>query len=322
MSPVIKRRGDKFTIPGKYLLFILTIICIGLIIITYNTSIFSGAANSAAGVFVIPFQKGITSVGTWMTDRSKDLTNIHQLQSENAVLQKKIDDLTTENTNLQQEKYELSNLRKLYDLDAAYSQYDKIGARIIAKDSGNWYHSFVIDKGTDEGLSVDMNIIAGSGLVGRITSVGPDWAKVETIIADNSSVSGMVLSSSDNLIVTGNLTTYANGEITFSKLVDEADKVTIGDKVVTSNISDKYLPGILIGYINTLNSDSNNLTKSGLLTPAVDFEHLDEVLVILQKKQSVAATAASSENDSQAAGSNSSDSSDAADSGLSSTNEN
>ena len=109
MSPVIKRRGDKFTIPGKYLLFILTIICIGLIIITYNTNIFSGAANSAAGVFVVPFQKGITSVGTWMTDRSKDLANIHQLQSENDALQKKVDDLTTENTNLQQEKYELSN---------------------------------------------------------------------------------------------------------------------------------------------------------------------------------------------------------------------
>ena len=324
MSPVIKRRGDKFTISGKYLLFILTIICIGLIIITYNTNIFSGAANSAAGVFVVPFQKGITSVGTWMTDRSKDLANIHQLQSENAALQKKVDDLTTENTNLQQEKYELSNLRKLYDLDATYSQYDKIGARIIAKDAGNWYHSFVIDKGTDEGISVDMNIIAGSGLVGRITSVGPDWAKVETIIADNSSVSGMVLSSSDNLIVTGNLTTYADGEITFSKLVDEADKVTIGDKVVTSNISDKYLPGILIGYINTLNSDSNNLTKSGLLTPAVDFEHLDEVLVILQKKQSVSApSGVSSESDAQNAGSaDTSDSSTQADSGRSSTNEN
>ena len=293
MSPVIRRRGDKFTIPGKYLLFILTLVSIGLIIITFNTNLFSGAADSVAGVFVVPFQKGITSVGTWMTDRSKDLANIRKLQAENSALQQKVDDLTTENTNLQQEKYELSNLRKLYDLDSQYSQYDKVGARVIAKDAGNWYHSFVIDKGTDEGLSVDMNIIAGSGLVGRITAVGPDWAKVETIIADNSSVSGMVLSSSDNLIVTGDLETYANGVIGFSKLVDEADKVTIGDKVVTSNISDKYLPGILIGYINTLNSDSNNLTKSGLLTPAVDFDHLDEVLVILQKKQDVDTLAAS-----------------------------
>jgi rod shape-determining protein MreC len=60
-----------------------------------------------------------------------------------------------------------------------------------------------------------------------------------------------------------------------------------GDKVVTSNISDKYLPGILIGYIETINRDSNNLTKSGYIIPAVDFEHLSEVLVITDKKQKI-----------------------------------
>ena len=94
----------------------------------------------------------------------------------------------------------------------------------------------------------------------------------------------MVLSSSDNLIVTGDLELYSSGYISFSKLVDDADKVSIGDKIVTSNISDKYLPGILIGYISTLEDDSNNLTKSGTLSPAVDFEHMNEVLVILQVK--------------------------------------
>ena len=131
-----------------------------------------------------------------------------------------------------------------------------------------------------------MNVIAGAGLVGRIIDVGPDWAKVQSIIADNSAVSGMVLSSSDNLIVSGDLENYRNGYISFSKLVDDADKVKIGDKIVTSNISDKYLPGILIGYISTLEDDSNNLTKSGTLSPAVDFEHMNEVLVILELKKS------------------------------------
>ena len=97
----------------------------------------------------------------------------------------------------------------------------------------------------------------------------------------------MVLSTSDNLIVTGNLESYEKGVISFSKLQDSADVVVIGDKVVTSNISDKYLPEILIGYITTIESDSNNLTKSGTLTPAVDFEHLDEVLVITTLKQTV-----------------------------------
>ena len=236
---------------------------------------------------MVPFQRGITTAGTWLIGEADRLTTIEQLQEENKELQARVDQLTEENMQLTQDRYELNTLRELYELDAQYESYEKVGAHVIAKDSGNWFYSFVIDKGTDDGLTVDMNIIAGGGLVGRITSIGPDWAKVTTIIADNFSVSGMVLSTSDNLIVTGNLEAYEKGVITFSKLQDSADVVVIGDKVVTSNISDKYLPEILIGYITTIESDSNNLTKSGTLTPAVDFEHLDEVLVITTLKQTV-----------------------------------
>ena len=97
----------------------------------------------------------------------------------------------------------------------------------------------------------------------------------------------MVLSSSDNMIVSGNLKLYASGVIEFEQLVDSDNVVVEGDKIVTSNISDKYLPGILVGYISTINQDANNLTKSGYITPAVDFEHLEEVLVIMQLKQSI-----------------------------------
>ena len=75
--------------------------------------------------------------------------------------------------------------------------------------------------------------------------------------------------------------------IGFGQLIDSNQKVEVGDKVVTSNISDKYLPNILIGYISEINQDSNNITKSGKITPAVDFEHLDEVLVILETKQQI-----------------------------------
>ena len=285
MSPIIKRRGDKFTLPSKYLLFILTIVCTGMIVITFNTSLFTGPLNSFTGIFIVPFQKGITTVGTFLKQSGDRLSSITQLLSENEQLKEQIDELTIANTNLEQEKYELTELRELYALDAQYENYKKTGARIIAKDAINWYYSFVIDKGSDDGIAIDMNVIAGAGLVGRVMDVGPDWAKVQSIIADNSSVSGMVLSSSDNLIVSGDLELYSQGLINFSKLVDEADKVKVGDKIVTSNISDKYLPGILIGYISTLDDDSNNLTKSGTLTPAVDFEHMNVVLVILEQKK-------------------------------------
>ena len=96
----------------------------------------------------------------------------------------------------------------------------------------------------------------------------------------------MYMQTGDNLIVSGNLIFMQElGVIEFSQLDSEKEGIASGDKVVTSNISDKYLPGILIGYIETINTDSNNMTKSGTIIPVVDFKHLDEVLVITEIKE-------------------------------------
>lgn len=286
MSPIVKRRGERFTIPSKYLLFILTILCTGMMLMTFSTDIFNKPLNTAAGYIIVPFQRGISSVGGWLATRSEELVQIRTLLTENEALKQQVNELTIENTQLQQEKYELNSLQELYKLDKQYDEYDKIGARIIARDSGNWYHSFTIDKGSEDGIMVDMNVLAGGGLVGRVISVGPNWAKVTSIISDNSNVSGKVLSTGDNLIVSGDLELMQQGNISFSQLLDSAGVVVSGDKIVTSHISDKYLPNLLIGYINEISLDSNKLTKSGTMTPAVDFEHLEEVLVILELKQS------------------------------------
>ncbi|MGN0431067.1 MAG: rod shape-determining protein MreC [Lachnospiraceae bacterium] len=288
MSPIVKRKGEKFTIPSKYLLFTLTVLCTLMMLLTFNTNIFSGPLNTVVGYVVVPFQKGISSVGSWLSTRSEELVQIRALLEENEELKRRISELTMENTQLQQNQYELNTLRDLYQLDGQYAEYEKTGARIIARDAGNWYHSFTIDKGEEDGIAVDMNVIAGGesgGLVGRVVSVGPNWAKVVSVISDNSNVSGQMLATGDKLIVSGDLEMMQNGEIRFSQLLDSADVVAVGDKIVTSDISDKYLPGILIGYIGEINLDSNKLTKSGTVIPAVDFEHLDEVLVILELKQ-------------------------------------
>lgn len=286
MSPIIKKKGEKFTLPSKYLLFILSVFCIILMLITFGTNVFHKPFTTAFGYVVVPFEKGISNLGGWLSRRSDELVQIRKLMDENEMLKEKVAELTEENTLLYQDRYELNKLRQLFELDQQYSQYDKVGARIIARDAGNWYTSFIIDKGADDGLEEDMNVIAGGGLVGRITVVGPNWSRVQALISDDFHVSGMTLSSEDNLIVSGNLQTMSNGVIDFSQLVDSKGQVQVGDKVVTSDISDKYLPGILIGYINTINQDANNLTKSGSITPVVDFEHLSEVLVITVQKRS------------------------------------
>lgn len=287
MSPVIKRKGERFTLPSKYLLFILTLLCTALMLVTFGTETFDRPLNAAVGYVVVPFQRGIAQMGVWLSARREEFGQIQDLLEENARLKEENAALTEQNTLLQQDKYELNELRQLFLLDEQYGEYNKVGARIIGRDSGNWYSAFIIDKGEDDGLSVDMNVIAGGGLVGRITSVGPNWARVTAIISDNSSVSGMTLSTEDNLMVRGDLKLMASGSIAFSMLLDGQDKVREGDKVVTSDISDKYLPNILIGYISHISKDSNNLTKSGLLVPAVDFEHLGEVLIITDMKQTV-----------------------------------
>ena len=97
----------------------------------------------------------------------------------------------------------------------------------------------------------------------------------------------MVLATGDILLVTGDLEMMSKNLITFSRLYDDNDRVSIGDKIVTSNISDKYLPGLLVGYVSNVSTDSNNLTKSGTLIPAVDFKHLEEVLVIMELKENI-----------------------------------
>lgn len=287
MSPVVKRKGERFTIPSKYLLFILTFLCIIMMLVTFGTNVFNRPFNRVLGYAVVPFQQGISKAGEWISNRSDELVQIRSLLDENKRLKDEVAALTEANTLLQQDKYELNKLRELVELDDQYGEYEKLGARIISRDSGNWYSSFIIDKGSNDGLADDMNVIAGGGLVGRITSVGPNWSRVTSIISDNSNVSAMTLATEDNLIVSGDLQLMAEGVIAFSKLVDSKNVVVEGDKIVTSNISDKYLPNILIGYIHTINRDANNLTKSGYITPAVDFEHLGEVLVITDLKQQI-----------------------------------
>ena len=280
------KRKSKSVLPAKYLLLILTGVCIVTILLSFTLNISGGPLNTAAGYVFIPMQKGINEVGTWISEKAESLKKLSDVLAENEILKQQVDELTAKLNTTELEQYELENLRELYELDQKYPGYEKVAANVIGKDSGNWFYTFTIDKGTDDGIEINMNVMAGSGLVGIVTDVGPNYAKVTSIINDTSKVSGMVVTTSDNLIVSGNLQKM-NEEmvIVFNNLNDRDDKVAVGDPVVTSYVSYDYQQGILIGYISSIEMDSNNLTKSGTITPAVDFEHIEEVLVILNKKQ-------------------------------------
>lgn len=278
---------NKISIPSKYIFLILSILCVTMMLISFTTDFVTGPVETVAGYIIVPFQKGIASAGGWLTGRSENIRKINELNEENRELRERIDELTIQINDLTRDKYELAELRSLFLLNEQYTDYDKVGARVIGKDTGNWYSSFVIDKGSNDGIKPDMNVMAGTGLVGIVTRVGPNWANVRSIIDDTSNLSGMVMSTSDTLVVTGDLELMDEGYIRFSQLIDEDNKVVKGDQVVTSSISNKYLPGISVGYISEIETDANNLTKSGYITPVVDFKKLSTVLVVTELKETM-----------------------------------
>ena len=268
----------------KYFLFGLSLLCVCMIGITTIKGSILNPLRTAVGYVLVPIQSGVNRVGGGLYNELSSVGKLKTALAENETLKTRVDELTEENTRLRSEQFELERLRSLYELDQEYMQYHKIGARIIAKDSGSWFSVFRIDKGSDDGIKEDMNVIAGGGLVGIVTDVGANYATVRSIIDDSSRVSAMAQQSGDSCIVAGDLQLFKEGCLKLSYM-EKDDDIKDGDMIVTSNISGKFLPGILVGYATDITVDYNdNLTKSGYLIPAARFDRLQEVLVITDLK--------------------------------------
>lgn len=257
----------------------MTLLCLVLIILTWENRSEVSAVEKSVSYVVVPMQKGVNVFGDWVIDKVDFVKNINRLEAVNIDLTEEVDKLRYENKILQQDKTELERLRNLYELDKKYPSYPKIGASVIGKDPGNWYDVFRIDKGTNDGLKVNMVVLAGNGLVGHIFEVGPGYSKVKTIIDDSSRVSGKIFRTSDTCIVEGEKEYAGYCKVNF---IDESANIVVGDEIVTSHLSEIYPPGILIGTIKEINENPNQLNKSAVIEPAVDFKHLEEVLVINQ----------------------------------------
>ena len=278
------KKKNQMSHTNRYILLGLSIFCVLMMVLSSFSDKVGGPFKTVANVTVIPLQQGMNQIGGWMGDMKDNFSTMKQLKSENKKLREQVDDMTIDNTRLRQEQYELERLQELYKLDQNYAEYEKTAAHVIGKDAGNWFGTFTIDKGSKDGIEVNMNVLAGSGLVGIVTDVGPTWAKVRSIIDDSSNISAMAISTSDTCIVSGDMALMGTGQIAFSQMENNDNVVAVGDQIVTSYISDKYLQGILIGSVSEVNVDSNNLTRSGYITPAVDFKNIQEVLVITTTK--------------------------------------
>ena len=285
MKNLKKKFRFRIHLKSKHLLAIMTFFCVSAIVATLASGVTSAPLKEAAGLIIVPFEKSIASIGQWMTGVQDSFREKEDLIQQNKELLTTVDTLTEQNNVLLQDQAELARLEQLYELDEEYTDYPKVAARIISKDPGNWYDTFMINRGSNDGIRADNNVIAGKGLVGIVTEVGSNWATVRSIIDDSSNVSAMTVSTDDICVVEGDLELIDEGKLRFSQLYDREDKVSVGERIVTSNISDKYVEGLFIGYVSEIELDTNNLTKTGTLVTPVDFQHLKDVFVITTNKQ-------------------------------------
>ena len=268
---------------SKYIFIILTVLCVMMVVLSSIKDGLMNPLRNAVGTVLVPMQTGVNRVGRGLYSHWEKHKSLVEAEEENTKLQAKIDTLTEENNILKQNEEELRRLRELYALDQDYLQYKKVAARVIAKDSENWFQVFRIDKGSKDGIKVDQNVMAKGGLVGIVTDVGLNYATVRSIIDDESRVSCMGIQSSDTCIVAGDLKLYEEGRLRISNMKKDA-VIQDGDRIVTSNISSKFLPGILGGFAIDIQVDEKRLMKNGYLIPAADFTNLQEVLVLTDRK--------------------------------------
>lgn len=161
--------------------------------------------------------------------------------------------------------------------------YEKVAARVIARDSDKWFQMFRIDKGIADGIEPGMNVLSGGGLVGIVTETGNNYSMVRSIIDEESAVYAMSQISADTCLVRGNAQLFEEGLLELANM-DKNARINDGDAIVTSNLSTKFLPGLLIGYANGISINSQHLSKSGTLIPVAYFDDLREVLIIKQLK--------------------------------------
>lgn len=221
------------------------------------------------------FHRSRTSVET--------IFNYDKIRDENQELKQKVAELQSQLIKLKEIQLENQRLREILNFKERYLKYSLEGARVVGRNPSNWFEEIIIDKGKENGVTVNMAVVTADGLVGHITEIGDDWAKVQLIIDPNSAVSGMIQRTRDNGVIKGVFEPENRGLCKMVYLSPEANIVP-GDTVISSGLGGIFPKGLMIGEVVEVERDQNQLLKYSLLKPSVDFQRLEEVFIIKETK--------------------------------------
>ena len=234
--------------------------------------------STGVNYILYPFEKSIQLITNGTSSLFARFQDVNDLLAENKALQEEVSQLRYENTVLSQYQDENNNLRTLLDMKKRYVEYGGVGANVIGRDYGNWNKVYTIDKGLRHNVKDNSVVLADGGLVGHVEEATDIASKVISIIDSRSAVSAEVSRTGDVGILKGNIE-LANDGLCLLEINGESE-IMKGDQIVTSYLSDIYPPGILIGTVEQVLVNNNDIVSYAYIKPIVDFDHLQQVLVI------------------------------------------
>jgi rod shape-determining protein MreC len=242
------------------------------------------AAGDAALSLVSPLQEAVSKVTDPIGDFFSTLIHLPSIRRENEELKEQVAEYQQQISTVQADQTRLADVESLLDLDESFGpRVETEAAQVIASGVSNFEWTVTIDKGSSDGIEVDMPVVASAGLVGHVVRVSPSAAVVQLIIDPDSAVAGKLDVSGE----TGLLEGEGEGDLRMS-LVDadtvvQADEhvVTAGYRLLEGEAQSLYPPNVLIGTVSRVLSEDNALEKYVTIRPAVDFSTLNLVLVVV-----------------------------------------
>ena len=170
-------------------------------------------------------------------------------------------------------------LRQMLNYKSAHPEFTMTLAGIITKDFGTWTNTFTIDRGENDGIKPNMAVVVPSGVVGFVTDVYPNSARVQTFLDPRSAIGVIVQRPESRLagVVKGDVN-HPNKPMMVN-IAREGD-VLVGDKLITSGYGGIYPKGLLVGNVLSIENDTEGFVKNATIQPTVDFHRLEEVFII------------------------------------------
>ncbi|SKA75307.1 rod shape-determining protein MreC [Clostridium sp. USBA 49] len=255
------------------------LILIGLSVKRENVTAVENGIGSAINLI----QGSIYKVGNSIKETVGSIFKLSSIKKENEELREKNNELERKLLEYNSLLKENQRLREALNFVDQRSEYSYIGCNIIGKSGGNFLDGFIIDKGTKDNIKKGMVVITSRGLVGQVTKTASNWSLVNSISNENIAVSGIVESTNETGIVKG----YTDSENTLlAKLyyLPQDSQIKKGDIVLTSGYGNFYPKGIRIGEVIDIEEDKGKIMKNAIIKPYVDFNKLEELLIVMPKE--------------------------------------